>query len=56
MEFKIWLHLGPCRVILSLITGVFEMNDGENPFVLLARITVKQVMIKEYLAIAAEAD
>ena len=32
------------------------INDGENPLVLLARIKVKQGVINEYLAIAAEAD
>ena len=34
----------------------FEMVDGENPFVLLARITVKEGMVNDYLAIAKEAD
>ena len=32
------------------------MADTENPFVLLARIIVKQGMISEYFTIAAEAD
>ena len=32
------------------------MDDDETPFVLLARITVKQGMIDKYLTIAAEAD
>ena len=32
------------------------MVDGENPFVLLARITLKEGMVKDYLAIAQEAD
>ena len=32
------------------------MTDTEAPFVLLARITVRQGMISEYLTIAAEAD
>tara|TARA_A100001011_G_C14159463_1_gene777598 strand:- start:500 stop:898 length:399 start_codon:yes stop_codon:yes gene_type:complete len=32
------------------------MTDGENPFVLLARITVKEGMVKAYLEIAEVAD
>lgn len=32
------------------------MSDIPTPFVLLARITVKQGMINEYLSIAEEAD
>ena len=32
------------------------MIDGENPFVILARITVKDGMVNDYLAIAEEAD
>ena len=32
------------------------MLDGENPFVILARITVKDGMVNDYLAIAEEAD
>ena len=32
------------------------MNDSENPFVLLARITVKEGMVDDYLEIAAAAD
>ena len=32
------------------------MKDDENPFVLLARITVKEGMVDEYLAIAEAAD
>ena len=32
------------------------MLDGENPIVWLARITVKEGMEKDYLAIAKEAD
>ena len=30
------------------------MNDSENPFVLLARLTVKEGMIDAYLEIAEE--
>ena len=30
------------------------MNDSENPFVLLARITVKEGMVDAYLRIAEE--
>ena len=36
--------------------GGFEMVDCENPIVWLARITVKEGMEKDYLAIAKEAD
>ncbi|MDB9851116.1 antibiotic biosynthesis monooxygenase [Amylibacter sp.] len=32
------------------------MISGENPFVILARITVKEGMVDDYLAIAKEAD
>ena len=32
------------------------MSDGMNPFVLLARITVKEGKLEEYLAIASEVD
>ena len=32
------------------------MSDSENPFVLLARITVKEGMVDEYLKIAEEVD
>ena len=32
------------------------MNDSENPFVLLARITVKEGMVDAYLEIAEEVD
>ena len=32
------------------------MNNDENPFVLLARITVREGMVDEYLAIAEAAD
>jgi len=32
------------------------MVDGKNPFVILARVTVKDGMVNDYLAIAAEAD
>ena len=32
------------------------MVDGENPFVLLARITIMEGMVNDYLAIAKEAD
>ena len=32
------------------------MTDSENPFVLLARITVKEGMVDEYLKIAEEVD
>ena len=32
------------------------MVDGENPFVQLARITVKEGMINDYLAITKETD
>ena len=32
------------------------MTDSENPFVLLARITVKEGMVDEYLEIAESAD
>ena len=32
------------------------MTDGETPFVLLARITVKEGMVDEYLKIAEEVD
>ena len=32
------------------------MTGSENPFVLLARITVKEGMVDEYLAIAEAAD
>ena len=32
------------------------MTDGETPFVLLARITVKEGMVKPYLEIAEAAD
>ena len=32
------------------------MISGENPFVILARITVKDGMVNDYLAIAEEAD
>ena len=32
------------------------MTNSENPFVLLARITVKEGMVDEYLAIAEAAD
>ena len=32
------------------------MTDSENPFILLARITVKEGMIDEYLKIAEAAD
>ena len=32
------------------------MSDSENPFVLLARITVKEGMVDEYLEIAEAAD
>jgi autoinducer 2-degrading protein len=32
------------------------MADGGTPFVLLARITVKEGMVNDYLSIAAEAD
>ena len=32
------------------------MEDCENPFVLLAKITVKEAMVNDYLAIAKEAD
>ena len=32
------------------------MTDSENPFVLLARITVKEGMVDDYLEIAAAAD
>jgi autoinducer 2-degrading protein len=32
------------------------MSDGTNPFVLLARITVKEGKLEEYLAIASEVD
>ena len=32
------------------------MISGENPFVILARITVKEGMVDDYLAIAEEAD
>jgi len=32
------------------------MTDSKNPFVLLARITVKEGMVDEYLKIAKAAD
>ena len=32
------------------------MTNSENPFVLLARITVKEGMVDEYLEIAEAAD
>ena len=32
------------------------MADGENSFVLLARITVKEGIVNDYLAIAKQAD
>lgn len=32
------------------------MNNSENPFVLLARITVKEGVVDEYLEIAEAAD
>ena len=32
------------------------MSDGKNPFILIARITVKNGMVEEYLKIAYEAD
>ncbi len=32
------------------------MSDGQNPFILIARITVKNGKIEEYLKIADEAD
>ena len=32
------------------------MIDGENPFIILARITVKEGLMNDYLAIAEEAD
>jgi autoinducer 2-degrading protein len=32
------------------------MVDGKNPFIILARVTVKEGMVNDYLAIAAEAD
>ena len=32
------------------------MSDGKNPFILIARITVKNGMVEEYLKIADEAD
>ena len=32
------------------------MIDGENPFIILARITVKEGLVNDYLAIAEEAD
>ena len=32
------------------------MTDSENPFVLSARITVKEGMVDDYLAIAEAAD
>ena len=32
------------------------MTDSENPFILLARITVKEGMVEEYLEIAEAAD
>ena len=32
------------------------MVDGENPFVILARITLKEGMVNDYLAITAKAD
>ena len=32
------------------------MIDGESPFVILARITVKDGMVNDYLAIAEQAD
>ena len=32
------------------------MTDSENPFVLLARITVKEGMVDEYLEIAEAAN
>ena len=32
------------------------MTDSENPFVLLARITVKEGMVNDYLEIAEAAD
>ena len=32
------------------------MIDGENPFIILARITVKEGLVNDYLAIADEAN
>ena len=32
------------------------MSDGKNPFILIARITVKDGRIEEYLKITAEVD
>ena len=32
------------------------MVDGKNLFIILARVTVKEGMVNDYLAIAAEAD
>ena len=32
------------------------MIDGENPFIILARITVKEGLVNDYLTIAEEAD
>ena len=38
--------------ILMQSTRGFEMADGENPFLLLARITVREGVVNGYLAIA----
>ena len=35
---------------------ITTMADGKNPFILLARITVKEGMVDEYLKIASAAD
>ena len=35
---------------------VTTMADGDNPFILLARITVKEGMVDDYLKIASAAD
>ena len=35
---------------------ITRMADGRNPFILLARITVKEGMVDEYLKIASAAD
>ena len=40
----------------SISKVIHDMSSGMNPFVLLARITVKEGKLKDYLAIASEVD
>ena len=61
LEVVLWSHPFTVHVVnrsnrIRKTTQGFKRVDGKNPFVILARVTVKEGMVNDYLAIAAEAD